>query len=180
MRLPLPFSRCYWVEEGGLLAGCYPGAEDIEEADAKLGGLVNAHIGTVINLMEPDETSWSGKPFRPYEDRIVELGKKLDLDINCLRFPIRDTDIPTNEEMQEILDAIDTGKSSGDGVYIHCWGGKGRTGTVVGCHLIRHGLATADNFVDVIRNLRGPDAETGASPENNRQIQFVRDFCTTL
>ncbi len=179
MGLPLPFNRCYWVEEGRFLAGCYPGAEDSDEADVKLAGLVNAHIGNVVNLMEPDEVSWGGKPFRPYEDRIVELGMTASLDVTCLRLPIRDTDIPTREEMQKILDAIDEGISRGNGVYVHCWGGKGRTGTVVGCHLIQHGLATPENFVDVIRKLRGPDAKTGSSPENQRQIQFVQDFCTT-
>lgn len=179
MELPLPFPRCYWVEAGKLLAGCYPGAEDADEADLKLAGLVNANIGTVINLMESDEVSWSGKPFQPYQDRIVELGKMLGTNVNCLRFPIRDTYIPTHEEMQEILDAIDSGMAKGHGVYVHCWGGKGRTGTAVGCHLIQNGLATPENFVDVIRKLRGPDAKTGSSPENQKQIQFVRDFCTT-
>ena len=179
MRPRLPFTRCYWVEGGKLLAGCYPGAEDVDEADVKLGGLLSASIGTVINLMETNEVSWGGKPFRPYEDRIVELGKMMGLEVTCLRFPIRDTHIPTNEQMQDLLDAIDTGISKGNGVYVHCWGGKGRTGTVVGCHLIRNGFATPENFVDVIRELRGPDAKTGSSPENQKQIQFVRDFCTT-
>lgn len=179
MRISLPFKRCYWVEAGKLLAGCYPGSEDAGEADTKLGGLVESGIGTVINLMESDETSWSGKPFRPYQDRIAELGKQSAINVQYLRIPIRDTHIPTFEEMQTILDAIEEGILRGNGVYVHCWGGKGRTGTVVGCHLIRKGLATPENFVDVIRELRGPDAQTGASPENSTQIRFVRDFCTT-
>lgn len=179
MGIPLPFTRCYWVEENTLLAGCYPGAEDAEEARAKLGGLVEAGIGTVINLMESDEVSWSGEPFRPYADQIIELGKKAGLEVSCLRIPIRDTHIPSHEEMQKILEAIGAGIAKGHGVYIHCWGGKGRTGTVVGCYLIRKGFATPENFVEVIRALRGPDAMTGASPENETQNQFVRDFSTT-
>ena len=81
--------------------------------------------------------------------------------------------------MEQILDAIDRGIARGHAVYVHCWGGKGRTGTVVGCHLIRNNRATPDNFVDVIRELRGPDARTGASPENETQVQFVRTFCAT-
>lgn len=179
MGRPLPFNRCYWVDDDTLLAGCYPGAVDAGEADAKLGGLVNAGIGTVINLMESDEVSWGGTPFQPYQGRIVELGKASGIDVQCLRFPIRDTHIPAPDEMQTILDAIDSAIARGHGVYVHCWGGKGRTGTVVGCHLIRKGRATPDNFVEVIRALRGPDARSGPSPENEKQIQFVRDFCTT-
>ena len=42
-----------------------------------------------------------------------------------------------------ILDAIDKALEDGKNVYVHCWGGIGRTGTVVGCWLVRHGM-TAD------------------------------------
>jgi len=177
MALPLPFARSYWADEGRVLAGFYPGAENADEADAKLGGLVDAGIGTIINLMEPDEVGWGGKPFTPYQERVVELGKAQGIEVACLRIPIRDVYIPTPEVMESILHALDEGLAKGQPVYVHCWGGKGRTGTVVGCYLIQHGLATPDNFVEVIRTLRGPDAKTGASPETPKQIQFVRDFC---
>ena len=40
--------------------------------------------------------------------------------------------------MLAVLDAIDIALCEGHGVYIHCWGGVGRTGTVVGCWLKRH------------------------------------------
>ena len=52
-----PFERCYWAVKGRLLAGCYPGHEDNEEADLKLAGLLNAGVVTVINLMEEDEAN---------------------------------------------------------------------------------------------------------------------------
>ena len=41
--------------------------------------------------------------------------------------------------MASILDAIDAALDGGKTVYVHCWGGVGRTGTVVGCWLVRHG-----------------------------------------
>ena len=178
MPLPIPFERCYWVEERKLLAGCYPGHQDEGVAEGKLAGMVNACVETVINLMEPGEFNWSGTPFRPYEPRIVEIAKMLSLDVKCLRFPIRDMGITTAARMEDILDAIEAGMANGNAVYVHCWGGKGRTGTVIGCYLIRHGLATPDNFVEVIDKLRGPDnVKTGPSPENDEQIEFVREFC---
>ena len=31
--------------------------------------------------------------------------------------------------MQEILDAVDRALAAGRNVYLHCWGGIGRTGT---------------------------------------------------
>lgn len=33
--------------------------------------------------------------------------------------------------------------AAGQTVYVHCYGGIGRTGTVVGCWLVRHGLSGA-------------------------------------
>jgi hypothetical protein len=50
-----------------LIAGCYPGSLDKQEADRKLRGLLNHGIRHVINLMEPDEFNWDMKPFKPYE-----------------------------------------------------------------------------------------------------------------
>ena len=41
--------------------------------------------------------------------------------------------------MSDILDAIDAALRDGKTVYVHCWGGVGRTGTVIGCWLVRHG-----------------------------------------
>ena len=78
--------------------------------------------------------------------------------------------------MVEILDAIDDDLAVGHNVYVHCWGGVGRTGTVVGCWLIRHGYATAGDVLDVVSDLRIGDAGTGGtrmSPETLEQIDFV-------
>ena len=38
------------------------------------------------------------------------------------------------------LDAIDAELGAGGIVYVHCWAGCGRTGVIVGCWLVRHGL----------------------------------------
>ena len=84
--------------------------------------------------------------------------------------------------MVEILDAIDDDLAGGHNVYVHCWGGVGRTGTVVGCWLIRHGYATADDVLEMISDLRigdagrGPNAgprEARVSPETLDQVDFV-------
>ena len=39
------------------------------------------------------------------------------------------------------LDLLDTTMQAGGVVYVHCLAGKGRTGTVMGCYLVRHGLS---------------------------------------
>lgn len=57
----------------------------------------------------------------------------------CLRFPITDYRTPPHQLMVAILDAIDAAAHRSGRVYLHCHAGIGRTGTVVGCWLVRHG-----------------------------------------
>jgi hypothetical protein len=47
---------------------------------------------------------------------------------------------------------------------------------VVGVHLIHHGLADPDDFVETIAGLRRADSSGGKSPETREQIEFVRAF----
>ena len=80
--------------------------------------------------------------------------------------------------MTAILDAIDESLAAGKPTYIHCWGGVGRTGTVVGCWLLRHGLAEPSSVLDVLMRLRNQDQERGQrmSPETGEQQKFVRQW----
>ncbi len=84
-------------------------------------------------------------------------------------FPIADFSTPTSEHMVTILDDID--QHLDEGVYLHCGAGIGRTGTVVGCWLIRHGLATRDDWQQVLAGLRPSGAPP--SPETAAQRAFV-------
>jgi protein-tyrosine phosphatase len=58
-------------------------------------------------------------------------------------------------------------------VYVHCRGGRGRTGTVVGCYLVRHGL-TGQGALERIKELRRNEP-TGhlPSPEAREQVEMV-------
>jgi hypothetical protein len=128
------------------------------------------------NLMEPDTVDHTGHPFAPYGPALVDLGRKEGFEISGKRFPIRDLDVPSAETMNAILDEIDRCMGQGAAVYIHCWGGRGRTGTVVGCYLVRHGL-TGEGALRRIAELRRnlPD-EHLSSPEMPDQVKMVRDW----
>ena len=73
--LRVPFPRSYWVIPGLLLAGEYPGSRDYVKEKEKLTGLLDAGILQIINLMEPDETNYSGRAFTEYDKMVQSIGK---------------------------------------------------------------------------------------------------------
>jgi len=170
----VPFSRSYWVVPGKFLAGCYPGSEDVQEAERKLRGLLEHGIRHVINLMEPDEFNRAIKPFVPYEGAMKSIANSMGFEVTFERIPIRDGWVPSHGEMVRILDCIDTNIETDRPVYLHCWGGRGRTGTVVGCYLVRHGLCAAHEAVGEIRELRRQTNDYDEpSPESMRQTEMI-------
>jgi len=167
---PTPFPHSYWVRPGLLLAGAYPGDPDGEKAKIKLRALKEAGIRHVVSLMEPDETAL-GVPFRPYTPELAGSG------ITFSTHPICDVSVPSRERMAAILDDIDAALDSGRPVFVHCWGGRGRTGTVIGCWLRRHNLADAHSVLNKLEALRAatPDAHI-PSPDTDEQRQFIREW----
>jgi protein-tyrosine phosphatase len=89
------------------------------------------------------------------------------------RMPIADMDTPTPEEMSQTLALIDQALADGRSIYVHCWGGIGRTGTVVGCHLVQHGLSGIQAIEEIARLRAGTPDAWRASPETEEQRQMV-------
>lgn len=172
-----PTTSSYWIVPGLLLAGAYPGHPEPDEHRAKVQALVNAGIRTFVNLMEEDEKDGRGKPFVPYRGLACELCSQVE----SARYPIKDQSVPTPAVMIAVLDAIDESLTSGKPVYVHCWGGVGRTGTVIGCWLLRHRLATSADVLEVLMRLRQQDRErrNRMSPETGEQQKFVREWRET-
>ena len=150
-----PFSDSYWVHSR-LLAGPYPCGENRE-----ISALLTVGVTLFIDLTEVGELP----PYAP----------ELPAGIEHLRMPIRDFSVPTPQGMERILQALDSALASGRTAYLHCRGGIGRTGTVVGCHLVRHGLMGAEALLELSR-LRRTAGCARESPETEAQRVLVRQW----
>lgn len=173
----VPFPRSYWVIPGQVLAGYYPGSNSEGKARRKFQALLDHGIRHFINLMEADEENWDGEPFVPYEDQIKPFSASVGHAVSFNRMPIRDLDVPSTQEMRQILNRIDQSVEDEKPIYFHCWGGRGRTGTVAGCFMARHGIALGQSALQRIEELRkNTEDYDKPSPQTPEQCYMVSSW----
>lgn len=173
--VPVPAKRCYWVIESLLLAGAYPESPNPEEHGRRVEDLWRAGIRTFVSLVEEKERSPSGAELAKYTDAVATLSARWGEQATCVRLPIRDLSAPSPDAMRTILDVIDLSLEGTRPVYVHCLGGVGRTGTVIGCWLRRHRISSPEEVLAVIARLRRADVERAdrPSPETAAQRAMV-------
>jgi ADP-ribosylglycohydrolase len=170
-RPPLPHPNCYWIPGERILAGEYPGTPDPAATASRLELLLRAGVDSFIDLTESGELS-------PYEVVLrTVLGRSAEA-VHYRRIPVRDLDVPGPATMREILDTIESEHAQGRTVYVHCWGGVGRTGTVVGCLLVRRGQTGEAALLHLEELWRGVEKRHRypRSPETDEQRRFVREW----
>jgi protein tyrosine/serine phosphatase len=171
--MTVPFENSYWVAPGQFLAGEHPIEIEPEVTQARLIALLDAGVRTFVNLTEQRE-KMSG-----YSQSLRQLAAVRGIQVQVLRIPTPDRAVPMPETLRAILDTIDEAIAHANPVFVHCFAGIGRTGTVVGCYLMRHGRATGDDVIARISELRRhmPGGRE-TSPHTPEQIQLVRSWKT--
>lgn len=154
-----PISRSYRVGESPLFAGAYPGSGEEADAEADVEAICAAGVDLLFDLTEFGE-------LEPYA-HLLPPG------VEHRRFPIPDFTAPRPGYAAQILDELTSSLAAGKTIYVHCWGGRGRTGTLAGCWLVRNGLSGPDALDAIARRRQGlPDGDL-PSPETAEQRDLV-------
>ena len=167
----------WWVKQAVLLAGPTPAACDRVSSRQFLRFLLDAGVRTFISLQEEDELIRKDNPF--YHDRLALLAETLGVETACFRVPITDGTTLNAHTLRLVLDMMDSSIGQGKPVYVHCMEGHGRTGTVMGCWLVRHGLS-GEGALRCLRDLRATDTYLASkrSPQQPAQDATVKGWVT--
>ena len=160
----------YPIEPGKLMAGEYPGSLHPATALERIRLLVAAGVRTFVDLTRPEDG------LAPYAGMLDGIAAETGHTLRHLPFPIPDMGVPTPETARAAMDAIRGSIESDPAVYIHCWGGIGRTGTIAGCWLREAGLGP-DEALQRVQHLYATHMRKVAvhprSPQTAEQRRFV-------
>jgi len=168
--MDVPYANSYWVVQNRLLAGEHPSDYDDDATLLRLEALLDAGIRTFIDLTQDQETT-------SYHQMLCALAENRGTEIKVQRIAIVDRGVPSEPTLKRILDEIDLSTGAGNPVFVHCFAGIGRTGTVVGGYLRRHALVNPGDVVTRIAKLRSGTPWRGeVSPQTSEQVQMVENW----
>lgn len=163
-----PFPGCWWVTDR-LLAGPVFWGGAPNEVFANMDALQQLGVKTIVSLVGIND-------FYQNEDEAEEIAWEIVPRFSWLGFALPDGEAPDVPTMQHILMWIDVGLLEDDSVYVHCRSGCGRTGTVIGCWLARHGIAEGTEVIDYLAQLRVAAGIPSKCPETEEQCRLVTSW----
>lgn len=122
----------YWVIDGVIAGMSHPGNDS-----AFLERLNDMGIGGVVSLTE--------QPLQ--EDLVREHG------MEYLHLPVTDFSAPRQAQIDRFIEFCERNAGRDRAVAVHCLAGRGRTGTMLGCFLVREGMP-AKEAIERVRSIR--------------------------
>lgn len=158
-----PNLPAFWLRElePGLLYGRNPlTAIDVEN-------LIAAGVTRVLDLRQDHE--WN-RPDRFGREAVAALER---YGIVREPVPIEDTTAPGPEQLDRTWEILSSALAREETVYVHCRGGRERTGTVIAAYLARRDGLSAD---DILRRFAEANPQMNPLPH---QIKAVRQWLDT-
>ena len=191
-------STANWLVPGHVLCGRYPGScpsrpvgvDVARERMAQLRG--KGGVSTFVCLQDElpaQDSAWPPEGIvGPQSNNAVSLQTEPFLpyrhdagaDARFVHFPIVDLSVaPSLERLDALVFDLASRVHGGEVCYIHCWGGRGRTGLVAACllgALYREvGAEESLERVQAYCRLREPESRC-LSPETEEQKRQVREW----
>jgi hypothetical protein len=167
-----PIPESYWVVPEKFLAGGYPIPSPNEEIIRRsMAAFLNAGFNAYIDLTRVGELP-------AYLPILQEEAERYGISLTYHRINIQDRGLPSHKQMILLLDTLDVALASGQKVFLHCWGGIGRTGTTVGCWLVRHGMTGGQALIRLNELYLTSEQSRifPQSPETDAQMKFILDW----
>jgi len=92
-----------------------------------------------------------------------------EMNIRLRHFPVKDFHAPSSEQLVEFCLLTDEEIAGGGRVAVHCYAGKGRTGTFLSSYFVFKG-SDPDEAIVTIRDLRPGSIETTEQEESVREF----------
>lgn len=155
----------YYKVENSIYAGEYPYAVNPMLGIKKLDVLNDLKVNTIIDLTENGE--------------LYQYTASIRANCTHYRFPIKDRNIPDSfDNVYNLMAYIDNAKSENGTIYIHCWGGVGRTGTIVACWLVYNGMSANEALAHLNELWKScpKSRRRPYCPDHGCQIDFIKQF----
>jgi len=171
-KLDKPTHNSFQVNQERIWGCEYPFALDEEEGKVKLKTALDFGITHFIDLTEEGELV----PYSPF----IPQGSQ----VQHMRFPIKDTKVPTSMEATlALLQKMDTILSNPNAkIYLHCWEGVGRTCTIVACWIAWKQNTDFFSTLHLLDELweTCPKSSRRSAPDTQDQLDFIQSFIDYL
>ena len=195
-----PTDESNWVIPGRLMVGAYPASLDQALHERQISSILGLGIRTFVCLQREydgaaTEEQWrTGQRIRPYiRDAAAMLGRSAGgngtangnngngngnskrEEVKFLHCPIVDCDTTADEIIVELATNLLRRLDVGEMIYLHCWGGHGRAGTVASLLVgLLYGMNGAESmeYIQALHDTRRFPLDT-PSPQTQKQRDQV-------